>query len=409
MFVLRGGIFPRLLALFPLLFPLYLYRGNMFGLSVTLPEVCLFFAILYFVFRERVWEKSWRREHAGGLFVWPVLIFLAAALFSALISPRLSYFADGGEFYGLSKAVGIFKGWILSPIAYFYLVRYFFKEKPSLMETALNALLASGVLLSLYALYQVFTGDYLTSDFRASGPFESANYLALYLGPILIYSVHSIFGAKNKAEKIVMIFSALICAAALFFTKSYASWVAVFASAAVSFFLFLRKQSKPVRTVSAAVILLLFGVLLFSQIDTAKFSQFLDISNRSSSSVRIQVYKIAWELIREHPVFGIGLGQFEQVYQVTAVRILNNAPFEWVMIHPHNLYLALWLNTGLLGLVSMLYLVWQSLKWIFEKDSKKRPIVAMMLIVILVHGFFDTPLFKNDLAFEFWLLLAMLV
>ncbi|MBI4127113.1 O-antigen ligase family protein [Candidatus Peregrinibacteria bacterium] len=409
MFTFRGGIFPRLIALFPLLFPLYLFRGNIFGLSVTLPEVALFFAVLYFVFRERIWESSWWREHGRSFIVWPVFIFLAAAIIGVLISPRLSYFVDGSEFYGLSKAAGIFKGWILAPVAYFYMARYFFKEKPSLIETSLRSLLAGGVLLALYALYQVVTGDYITADLRASGPFESANYLALYLGPIFIYALYSSFDEKRKAEKIVMIFSALICAAALYFTKSYASWIAVFVSVSISFLLFLRTQSKRTRTVSAACILLILGALLFSQIDTGKFAQFLDLSNRSSSSVRVQVYEVAWKLMRENPLFGIGLGQFEQVYQINAVRILNNAPFEWVMIHPHNLYLALWLNVGFAGLASILFLVWRALKWMFEKDSKKRQIVAMMLIVILTHGLFDTPVFKNDLAFEFWLFLAMLI
>lgn len=399
---LRGGIFPRLIALMPLLFPLYLIRGTTFGIPVTLPEVILFFSFIYFVYREKIWQTP------RVFLVWPVLIFLAAAILSTVISPRVSYFVDGSEFYGFSKAVGILKGWMLAPIVYFFMARYYFKEKPSLIETSLRSLLASGVLLSVYALYQVWTGDFSTPDLRASGPFESANYLALYLGPIFVYSVLALFKEEDSFEKIILLFAGLICGSALFFTKSYASWIAVSVSLLVSFLLFLRKQSKQIRFVAVFVILLSFGLLFFSQIDSAKFSQFIDFSNRSSSSVRIQIYTIAWDLIKQHPILGIGLGQFEQVYQTQAVSILGSAPFEWVMIHPHNLYFALWLNTGLLGLVSLLYFIWQGIKWIFEDDTKQRPMAAMLLIVILVHGVFDTPLFKNDLAFEFWLLMAML-
>ncbi len=399
---LRGGIFPRLIALMPLLFPLYLVRGTAFGLPVTLPEVILFFAFVYFIYREKIWQKP------QIFFVWPVILFLAAAVLSTLIVPKVSYFVDGTEFYGFAKALGILKGWILSPILYFFMARFYFKEKPSLIEISLKALLLSGVLLSMNALYQVWTGNFLTPDLRASGPFESANYLALYLGPIFVYSVLALFKEENSFEKILLLFAALICGSALFFTKSYASWIAVSVTLLISFLLFLRKQSRQVRLVAVLIIFVGFLLLFYSQIDTEKFKQFLDFTNRSSSGVRIQIYRIAWEFIKEHPILGIGLGQFEQLYQTRAVSILGQAPFEWVMIHPHNLYLALWLNTGLLGLVSLLYFIWRAINWIFEDDSKGRPLAAMMLITILIHGIFDTPLFKNDLAFEFWILMAML-
>lgn len=395
---LRGGIFPRLVAFMPLLFPLYLIRGTAFGVPVTLPEVILAFAFLYFLYRER----------PKDFFVWPVLLFVAAAVLSTVISPRLSYFVDGTEFYGLAKALGILKGWILAPVAYFFMARFYFKEKPSLIETSLKALLASGVLLSVYALYQVWTGDFSTPDLRASGPFESANYLALYLGPIFVYGVLTSIKEEDGFEKILIIFATLICGAALFFSKSYASWISVSVALLISFLLFLRKQSKQVRLAAIFVIFSILAALFYSQADTEKFQQFFNFSSRSSSGVRVQIYTIAWELIKEHPILGIGLGQFEQVYQTRAVSILGTPPFEWVMIHPHNLYFALWLNTGLLGLLSFMYFVWNGIKWIFEDDVKQRPVAAMMLLVILIHGIFDTHLFKNDLAFEFWILLAML-
>ena len=67
--------------------------------------------------------------------------------------------------------------------------------------------------------------------------------------------------------------------------------------------------------------------MFYSQADTEKFKQFFDFTNRSSSGVRVQIYTIAWDLIKQHPILGIGLGQFEQVYQTQAVSILGTAPF----------------------------------------------------------------------------------
>jgi hypothetical protein len=64
---------------------------------------------------------------------------------------------------------------------------------------------------------------------------------------------------------------------------------------------------------------------------------------------------------------------------------------------------------GILGLIAFVWLLLKALPWVWEKDAKERNIIALMLVVILVHGMFDTPVFKNDLAFQVWLILAMLI
>lgn len=409
MLIFRGGIFPRIVALFPLIFPLYLLRGEFSGIPLTLPEVILVFMLGYFLIRERVWEKSFWRINGRSFLIWPIFLFLLAAVLGVLVAPSESAFLDGTPFPAKMKALGIFKGWIVFPLAYFYIARFYFKEKPALVKLASRALLASAFLLSFYAVYQAVSGNYTTVDFRASGPFESANYLALYVAPVAVFGFFSFFKSKNKADKIFVALATLICFAAVYFTRSYAAWISLFIGLFVGLLVFLNKQSVKVKTVSAFLIAMTLSGLFVSQVNTDKFEQFTDFEGRSSSSVRMQVYEIAVTLIKENPVFGIGLGQFEQVYQVEATRILGEAPFEWIMIHPHNLFLALWLNMGILGLVAFVWILMKAVPWIWEKDQKERNIVALMLVVILVHGMFDTPVFKNDLAFQLWLILAMLI
>ena len=398
-----------MVAIFPFLFPLYLIRGETFGIPVTLPEVVLAFMALYCVIREEFWHDSWLLKHKKDILIWPVILFVLTALIGATVAPNVSYFADGTEFLGRIKALGILKGWIFMPVAYFFMARYYFKEKPSLVALSLRALTLGGVVLSLCALYQVWTGNYMTVDMRASGPFESANYLALYLGPLVVFSVLAFLNTKSNWDRVLLAVSCVLCSLALYFTDSFASWIAVLVTLFVAFGFYLRKKSLGVRVTVFLGIVLVGAALFVSQIGTEKFAQFLEFSDRSSSSVRLQVYDVAWNLIKQNPIFGVGLGQFEQAYSANAVAILGKEPFELVMIHPHNIFFALWLNMGLLGLFSFLWLLWVCLAWLFENDKKERRIAAFMLLAIVIHGFFDTPIFKNDLAFEFWLLLAMLI
>lgn len=274
---------------------------------------------------------------------------------------------------------------------------------------ALKALYISGIALALLALQQVLTGEFLTPDGRASGPFESANYLSLYLGPLFIYGFFSLFETKNTKERIAFGLGTVLLGLALYFSFSYAAWLALAFTLALGILIQVRKREPRLFKWAFGGLFLLGLLSVLSQMGTEKFQQFFVFSAQSSTSVRVQVYTIALSLIKSHPLFGIGLGQFEQQYQAVAVQVLGVAPFESVMLHPHNLYLALWLSTGILGLFAFVWLCVKALPWLFEQDEKQRHLAALMLIVILVHGFFDTPYFKNDLAFQFWLLMAVLI
>ncbi len=56
-------MFGRLVAIFPLLFPLYLFRGELLGIPVTLVEVLLAFGFVFFVLCEEVWRVTWWKKH----------------------------------------------------------------------------------------------------------------------------------------------------------------------------------------------------------------------------------------------------------------------------------------------------------------------------------------------------------
>lgn len=392
----------RILALFPLLFPLYLLRGELLGLPITLTEVALIFVFLFFLTQVDWWKKSWWVRHWHWKTLLPLGLFFLAAVIGVLVAPELSTFVDGSEFLGQRRALGILKGWVFAPMLFFFMARVAFREKKSLIPLALNALLATALVLSGHAMWQVLTDNFTTMDGRASGPFESANYLALYIGPVLVYTLTR-FLHSNGNERWIMGLSAAVIGMALFFTQSYAGWIAVVSAMALVLILEKRVKKQWVFALGA-----LGALLLLSQLGSDKFVQFLEFTERSSSSVRLEVYEISLALLKDSPLFGIGLGQYEQMYQVNAPEILGQAPMEWVMIHPHNIFLAMWLNMGLLGLVSFVWLVGKASLWLREKDEYRR-IAVFMLLTLMVHGLFDTPYFKNDLAFEFWLLMAILL
>jgi O-antigen ligase len=114
-------------------------------------------------------------------------------------------------------------------------------------------------------------------------------------------------------------------------------------------------------------------------------------------------------MLRDHPIFGAGLRAYTQVMHpyVTTIRLLPE-------LYPHNIWLAMWSELGILGLAAFVALIamllWRGWRGFAAATGFWRPLLwgtAASFVAIAAHGTFDTPYFKNDLAIEFWMVAAI--
>jgi len=315
----------------------------------------------------------------------------------------------------------------------------------------------STLILSVWALYQVISKDFVTIDGRASGPFASANYLALYIGPMVcgafinfwqrvenkLFSIDTqttrtgvsaylgkFFDGETKDshydyayfafEVLVFLASSL----ALMYSRSYGGMIgvvsAIFIYAVYEIFFsqykrFYGSLFKKLVVICAGAVLIVTA--MYSQIGTQKAKDFLQFDRQSSSSVRIQVWTVAGILIKENPLFGIGLGGFENAYKNNAKEILGVEPYEKEMLHAHNLILSTYLNVGILGVVAVIWLFLavflrvgtKGFKSLNSAEKRFVSVIISMFIVIAIHGLFDQTFWKNDLALVWWTLIALII
>ena len=192
-------------------------------------------------------------------------------------------------------------------------------------------------------------------------------------------------------------------AGALYFTFSYAGWLALLVGLAVWGWLSLPKIKW------GLVWLGIFAIVVISQWQLPKFQQMLDLAGRSSSHVRLQVWQTALLMIKENWLTGIGLGLFEKRYLEFASRLFH-PPIELLMLHAHNIFLQFFINTGLVGLVGFVWLLGKWGKGLWAAVAVKTPLAAATwsaMIALIVHGLFDVAYWKNDLAALFWMILAL--
>lgn len=421
-----------LVQLLPLFFPLYLIKFEFSGVPLNIPELIiyiLFLAVLYGLITKKFNFNNFKK--IDRLLLVAIFLLLIAAFLAVFKSPKVVTLIDGvTQFYGQKVALGILKSWIIAPILMFVVFLVVIKSVCQVL-TMFNFYTISAFALSLWAIFQVVTNNYVTPDARASGPFESANYLALYITPAILYSLILIKENLTKGLRLLkrpqLVFLAgifFILLLALIFSKSYAAMLALVLATGcyfgIDYWSRFRKDELKKRNweifIGLLTGLILLAVIVFA-IDPAKWQNVFKFQAQNSSSVRVEVYAIASNLLKENWLTGIGLGQFPAQYQLQASRILGHQPYEWNMLHPHNIYLAFWLNLGVVGFLAFLLLIFISAKKTYAAFkhfpnskifdvSKIRVIFFTFLLIILIHGILDTPFFKNDLALLFWLILA---
>ncbi len=399
--------------LLPLTFIATNLRLNIKGIPVSFTEVAIWIVIAGFVlqmlrsgtFRKNIGKIS--LSYKEPLF-W-VISFLLVGTISLFFVPQQTLFETGiashplQVFESMKIALGIWKGWLIPCVLFVFLASVFVKTQDDTKKLLKMYVISAGVLVLIGLIWRFVLGHADTLDGRFGGIFVSANYLVFYIAPAFILSVQRLYELflKKKFElSQVLLFVLLLVGLVL--ARSYASWIILFLLGIGTIFMYVSKKNK---IISLVVLLCLFVGAVAFEMNSEKGKTFFDTVERTSTSVRLEVYKISLELLKRKPLTGIGMGQYEAQYMVNSTEILGKNPYEWVMIHPHNLYLSMWLSLGILGAIWIVGLVSMLGYRLFQA---KNIVLFLPLLYILLHGFVDTPFWKMDAMLVFFLLLFCL-
>ncbi len=373
-----------------LFLPVYLVRFEIYSLPTNLLEIIILILFIgWMIEKIRSGPPQFRRK----VFFYPIfLIFLGltlATLFSA----------------DLRTSAGIWKSWFVIPWIYFIVLIDSLRNKKQ-VNKLLIALTLSGLAVALIALFYWLNGQ-LTYDGRLKAFYLSPNHLAMYLTPIFVLSFYLYFSFKRKISKIVLFIAHCLLLTAIYLTYSYGAWLGLMASFIFLLIIFYQKRIQPGRfklaLLAIGLIFLIFVSACLSQIPSQKFQSLMELSYPSLKS-RLIIWQSAWQIIKDRSLVGIGPGLFQKNYLNYQTQM---PPYlEWAVPQPHNLFLAFWLQTGLLGLLGFIWLL-----VLFFSQRKNGQLLNYFLmavmIYLLVHGLIDTTYWKNDLAIIFWLITGL--
>ncbi len=389
--------------------PTYIFKLSIFGLPLTVLEILILAVFVIWLIKKisaKQLKSTLKYFKENQEFWLPIALILAGAFVSTLLSPDLKVSA------------GVFKSWLLEPAVFVLILLDIIKSKDQVKKLFLFLVL-SGLIQSLIAL-GYWVGGHLTFDGRLSAFYLSPNHLAMALAPCFLISLIFWFEPLKRMHQISLFIVDCLLLIVLFLTFSYAAWLGIFvALVATVFMLWRRKIVSNKKVFGICGILLIIGMaFLFSQFGSEKLNNLLNF-DRSSGQSRLMIWRSALKIAQDNWFFGIGPGMFQKYY----LDYQKDFPLylEWAVPQPQNIFMAFWLQTGLVGLVGFIWLILIFFKRTFKNFLKTKPsytkvsegrqplalALAVVMIYFLVHGLFDTPFWKNDLALIFLVIVAL--
>lgn len=378
--------------------PVYIIKFNFFGQPANLLMAWVFAVWLIFA----IWlsiKKHWLAWWINIKALDKKVLILIALFF---ISGIISLFVFGINQNKLGQFIVLF----LQPLSIFFITRFIIEKHPNLKNLFKSSLYLLLGAMGLFAVIQYFTLTGLPPSYwgnseepkRALSFFTHPNFYALFAAPLLALLLPDL---KNIILNRRWLYAAawIVGALGLFFSLSRAGWLGLATAAAV--YLIMEGNKNITRVALAAVIVM---VIVIISTPTLRYRILLPFYGEKSAVSRLSLWTTGWEGIKKHPVTGLGLTGFAQNWPR-----LNTDPNLDTHNFPHNIFLNFWVETGLLGLLSLTGLlglvIWRGLR---STDPIKLG-AALFLITFLVQGLLDNPYFKNDLAMVFWIILSLAI
>ena len=276
------------------------------------------------------------------------------------------------------------------------------------------AFTASGLLVSLFGIYQRFFGSneghaWLDDDMftgitmRVYSTLENPNVLGEYLLLAIPICAALLWTRKTVLSKLFYggtLGAMLIC---MVFTMSRGCWVGLLLAAAV-FAVF-----TDWRLVAFGAVCIFLLPFMLPESIIMRFTSIGNVTD-TSTSYRVFIWLGTLNMLKDFGIYGIGLGSsaYNKIYPFYSYSSIH-AP------HAHNIYLQLLCETGAVGLLTLiLTVVTACKKMLLTRIQRKKTFPAILAISVIagllgfmLQGAFDYVWYNYRVFLMFWMVMAL--
>jgi O-antigen ligase len=336
---------------------------------------------------------------------------------------------------------------VIEPVLFYFVARAALAGPRDALGLA-AAFLGGATAAALLALGQALSGNGLVTAegvARAAGLYPSPNNLALLLDravPLaLCLALYPIAGARvagigvsGRTVRLAAAAAFAVLSVALIATFSRGAWLASAVAVGVAASPWVSGRPRRVRrrlTIAAGA--LAVPALLAAAGLLWRVERFRSLLNPQGTGIlRLHVWEASLEMVRDFPLWGVGLDQFLYHYPDY---MRPEAWREPNLSHPHNAVLDFWLRLGVPGVIALGWIVLRVVRraraaWpapgtpsaatvgargaaaggqgAAAVQAALIPGVVAALVAAALHGLLDNSYFVVDLAFSTWTLLLVL-
>ena len=269
-----------------------------------------------------------------------------------------------------------------------YAICKFLDKNNSLVnhESLLKSIVLVGALECIYALLQII--KVLPSYdryFNYTGSFQNPAELALLLSVCVTVSAWMAFRYENKWFWITV-------AVGMFVFTLFSESRTGILSAIVATAIVCVKESYSIRKFVSnkyiiAIIILSFALLLSC----------LYLFKADSANGRLLIWRVTLSMLHDKPLFGWGSNGFGAMYMSYQAHYLSDHADSSFMLlasnpsNPFNEFIALMVNYGIFGLITVLAIVVMVLIGLFKSESKHKSLLIGLFFCLFVWGMFSYP------------------
>jgi O-antigen ligase len=424
--------------------PSYLIRFNILGIPSTFLEIMILLVFIFFIFQKGPYilknlKKKIKNKRTNKLQEYPFKYEIIVILIIAYLAV---FFAD----FSFS-ALGAFKAYFFEPIILYILIINYFNIKDD-WKKIVWALSLSTLLISIIAIFQQISGLYIFNEFwaqtetrRVTSIFPYPNAIGLYLAPIIPLTLglaSSYLRDWKKIKNLILGLSLIIIIILSILTIYFAKSEGALIATTISILIYLIIYNKHTRIITISLIIISSTLIAINPQTNTLLKEKILLRDKSGQ-IRISQWQETWQMLKDNNnwLTGVGLLNYQQAiipYHQEGIFIKDYQDPNWlrktlynqefrqsvwqpleIYLYPHNIILNFWVELGLLGLLSFLFLLIKifikTIKLLKHNSHKfKPPLLAILssFIAIIIHGSVDVPYFKNDLSALFWIIISLL-
>lgn len=385
----RFRIFDLMNQTVPVLIGIFIFL-NPFPHSTAIKEICFYLSVVFVLILVSCKKTEFTIKT-------PLLIPFGLFVFWTFIT----------LFFALDKSSSIhdFYSHLIRYIILYYIVVNFFCSKKRLFSLSWIIVISTAIFY-IWALYlnYVILGIGLSHRFGGTLMEIQINSIGIIVIFSIILCINLISSECNLYRKTLLFLSLFPLSLATLMTQTRSSILAIFLSFSILFY----KKKK--------VLVLLFIVLLL-------IISVFPVKNRFFNknffkNERIKNYFVIFEIIKDHPIVGIGYGMetFDKFinFESYSKKLPHNLQPEILLKYPHCIFIEMASRVGIIGLIIFCYIMFVFIKmcWNSMKNGKEKYIQQWGLFVLSAFtmfffiGFFE-PVFMHMTEVVLFIILSM--